>query len=330
VDSNEEGRGQKAESITPGRLLLIYGVAILVIFVVIPAGLYVAVDPERLDLDQSVRGAAAGQFVQLSDGFTHYELGGPPTGRLVVLAAGATVPYYIWDPTFAALVKAGFRVLRYDYYGRGYSDRPDIPFTQELYVRQFAELVDALHITQPFDLMGLSFGGSVITSVAARYPGRVRSLVYFDPAFRMPETMSAIERMPRVWNVITAILDERSWADGQLNDFLHPERFPDWPSRYRVQLQYRGFRLSRLSDAVNNAAADQRDELQQVGNDPRPVLVVWGKQDPNVPFELSASLLGVMPMARLVAVEDAGHLPQWEQPAIVHRALIEFLHEVQP
>jgi pimeloyl-ACP methyl ester carboxylesterase len=248
----------------------------------------------------------------------------------VVLAAGATVPYYIWDPTFAALVQAGFRVLRYDYYGRGYSDRPDVPFTQELYVRQFTELLDAVHITERFDLVGLSFGGSVITSVAARHPGRVRSLVYVDPAFRTPETLGAIESMPRVWNLLTAILDERSWADGQLNDFLHPERFPDWPARYRVQLQYRGFRRARLSDAVNNAEADQRDELQQVGNDPRPVLVIWGRQDPNVPFELSSSLLGVMPSARLVAVDEAGHLPQWEQPAIVHPALIAFLREVEP
>jgi len=323
VDSRSPG-------ITPGRLLLIYGVALFIIFGVVPAGLYVAFDPERVDLDQSVRNSAPGQFVRLSDGFTHYEIGGPPAGPVVVLAAGATVPYYIWDPTFAALVQAGFRVLRYDYYGRGYSDRPDVPFTQELYVRQFTELLDAVHITERFDLVGLSFGGSVITSVAARQPGRVRSLVYVDPAFRTPETLGAIESMPRVWNLLTAILDERSWADGQLNDFLHPERFPDWPARYRVQLQYRGFRRARLSDAVNNAEADQRDELQQVGNDPRPVLVIWGRQDPNVPFELSSSLLGVMPSARLVAVDDAGHLPQWEQPAIVHPALIAFLREVEP
>src|SRR4051812_34564559 len=84
------------------------------------AGLYVAADPEKLDIDQSVRAAAPGAFVRLTDGYTHYELSGPPEGRVVVLAAGISVPYYIWDPTFAALVHAGFRVLRYDYYGRGY------------------------------------------------------------------------------------------------------------------------------------------------------------------------------------------------------------------
>jgi pimeloyl-ACP methyl ester carboxylesterase len=320
----------KSPGITPGRLLAIYGVAILVVFVVIPAALYVAFDPERLELDQSARDSAPGRFVRLGDGFTHYELGGPENGSVVVLAAGATVPYYIWDPTYKALVDAGFRVLRYDYYGRGYSDRPAIPFTQELYVRQFTQLLDALHFTRPFDLAGLSFGGSIITSVAARYPTRVRSLIYLDPAFRTPETLGGLQSMPRLWNVLTAIADERSWADGQLADFLHPERFPDWPARYRVQLQYRGFRRSRLSDAVNNVDTDQRDELQSVGSHPRPVLVIWGRQDPNVPFELSASLLGVMPSARLLAVDEAGHLPQWEQPEIVHAAMIDFLREVQP
>jgi pimeloyl-ACP methyl ester carboxylesterase len=323
----------KPPGISPGRLLLIYGVALVTLFVLVPAALYFILDPERLDLDDAARRSASSgssQFVRLSDGYTHYELGGPADGRVVVLAAGATVPYYIWDPTFKGLVDAGFRVLRYDYYGRGFSDRPNVPFTQELYVRQLRELLDAVHITGPFDLGGLSFGGAVITSVAARYPDRVRSLVYVDPAFRTPQSLTALESTAWAWNVMTAILDERGWADGQLADFLHPERFPDWPDRYRVQLQYRGFRRARLADLRSNVDADQRDELQLVGRSERPVLVIWGKQDPNVPFELSASLMAVMPYARLLAIDQAGHLPQWEQPDVVQPAIVSFLREAHP
>ncbi len=322
--------GNSATGVRPGRLFLIYGGIVFLLFVAVPAIVYYAVDPERLEIDDAVRRSAPGQFARLTDGYTHYELGGPSDGRVVVLAAGASVPYYIWDPTFDALTKAGFRVLRYDYYGRGYSDRPDIPFTQDLYVRQLAQLLDALHISQPIDLAGLSFGGSVITSVADKYPSRIRSLIYMDPAFRTPLTLSPLESMPHLWSFITAIANERLWAEGQLADFLYPQRFPDWPARYRVQMQYRGFRRSRLSDLAVNADVDQRDEVQRVGRSQRPVLIVWGKQDPNVPFEFSESLLQQMPFARLLAVDDAGHLPQWEKPDIVQPAIVAFLREVQP
>ena len=291
------------------------------------SALYVLADPEKLEIDQSVRDSASGQFVRLTDGFTHYEIAGPVDGPVVVLAAGISVPYYIWDPTFKALVDAGFRVLRYDYYGRGYSDRPDIAYTQDLYVRQLSELIAALKISSPIDLAGLSFGGSVVTTFADRFADRTRSLIYVDPAFRSAYTIGLLDSMPFVWNVLTAIFDERWWADGQLGDFYHPERFPEWPDRYRPQIQYRGFRRAQRSTTVSNADFDQDPELKRVGMHPRPVLVVWGKQDNNVPFEFSASLMVAMPRARLVAVDEAGHLPQWEQPAIVHPEMIGFLRQ---
>src|SRR5438552_15439496 len=77
-------------------------------------GVFAAADPERRDLDSAARAGLSGAFASLPDGYTHYELGGPADvndGRVVVLAAGFSVPYYIWDPTFKALTEAGFRVL---------------------------------------------------------------------------------------------------------------------------------------------------------------------------------------------------------------------------
>ena len=301
------------------------------------AALYLLADPERLDLDDSVRRATPGQFVRLTDGYTHFEIAGPstsprpgpPTGHVVVLVAGFSVPYYIWDPTFTALTGAGFRVLRYDYYGRGFSDRPDVPYTDALYVRQLAELLDSLQITDSIDLVGLSLGGGVITSFTDAFPSRVRSLIYMDPSFRTPGPLPPFAGTPFLWNLVAALVAERGWADEQLGDFLHPERFPDWPDRFRVQMQYRGFRRARLSELVANADVDQREQIERVGQQPRPVLVIWAKEDPSVPFESSGPLLEAMPRARLVTVEDSGHLPQWEQPAMAHSAIVEFLHTVK-
>jgi pimeloyl-ACP methyl ester carboxylesterase len=301
---------------------------VAIVFVAIPVGVYKLADPERLDITDAVRRETPGQFVRLTDGYTHFELAGPPAGHVVVLAAGFSVPYYIWDPTFKALTDAGFRVLRYDYYGRGFSDRPDKPYNDEFYVRQLAELLDSQGIVNSIDLAGLSFGGTVISNFADKYPDRVRSLIYVDPAFRSPMSPPSMASMPWMWNIYTAIFEERWWADQQLGDFRHPDRFPDWPARYRVQMQYKGFRQARLSEEVANADVDQRPQLERIGQHPRPVFVIWGKQDPSVSFEFSASLMEMMPRGRLLAVEDSGHLPQWEQPAIVHSGLIAFLHEV--
>jgi pimeloyl-ACP methyl ester carboxylesterase len=58
------------------------------------------------------------------------------------------------------------------------------------------------------------------------------------------------------------------------------------------------------------------------------VLVVWGREDQNVPFQLSDALLQAMPRARLVPVDDAGHLPHWEQPGVVDAAVLGFLREI--
>jgi pimeloyl-ACP methyl ester carboxylesterase len=297
----------------------------IVALVAAPAALYRLLDPERLDLDESVRRATPGQFARLTDGYTHYEVGGPPAAPVVVLAAGFSVPYYIWDPTFKALTDAGFRVVRYDYFGRGFSDRPDTPYTQAFYVRQLTELLQATGMTGTIDLVGLSLGAAVTTSFADAYPDRVRSLIYVDPAFRTPGPPPPFASTPLLWDLLTVLGDQRTWADDQKYDFHHPERFPDWPERYRVQMRYRGFRRARLSELTANAAVDQTEEIERVGRHPRSVLVIWGKQDLSAPFESSDALLDAMPRARLVAVDDAGHLPQWEQPEITHSEMTTFL-----
>src|SRR5438034_6042820 len=241
--------------------------------------LYVLADPEKRNLDPAARAATPGAFALLSDGYTHYELGGPASGdgRVVVLAAGFSVPYYIWDPTFNALTSAGLRVLRYDYYGRGYSDRPSIPFDDEMYVRQLDQLLKHVRIDNPIDLVGISFGGSLITSFADKYPDRVHSLVYFDPSIRRPYQLSLFEHIPPVWSYFTVLLDERYWPDDQLSDFLHPERFPDWTVRYREQMRFKGFRRSRLLEITSNSNVNQSIELERVGKHPRPGMVKWGK-----------------------------------------------------
>ncbi len=306
-----------------------------VLKLVVTAGLYGVtrlVDIEKQTLNDSARDsiqrADGGAFVRLRDGVTHYQIAGPENAPLVVLAAGSSVPGYIWGPTFDSLRAAGYRVLRYDYFGRGWSDRPKIPLTQEVYVHQLAGLLDSLKVQQPITLAGLSYGGTVITSFAAMHPSRVGALVYMDPAIRTPNPIPWYLKVDLVGDLVFQ-WQSRKWAQGQLDDFLHPEKFPDWPERYKPQMRYKGFRRGRLSDREANADLDARVHLAEVGKHPRPVLVVWGKQDRTVPIAMSDALLKALPRAKFVPVDSAGHLPQWEQPGVTHAALLSFLRENQ-
>jgi len=289
--------------------------------------IYRAKDPERRTLDDAARAEAPGQLVRLADGVTHYETAGPDTGRVVALAAGFSVPGYIWDSLYQGLADSGFRVVRYDYFGRGWSDRPEAVYDQDLFVRQLAGLLDSLRITEPVDLAGLSFGGAIITSFADRHPERVRSMLYFDPVFNTGRQLPPEERSARAWNIHMVLRGgTEAMATGQRFDFLHPEEHPDWVARYRVQQQFRGTRESlRRTRAAIAAAPHQAEQLRKLGAAPRPVLIVWGRQDPVAPLEESERLLAAMPRATFVPVDSAAHLPHLEQTSVVVPAVVRFL-----
>jgi hypothetical protein len=81
-------------------------------------------DREKVALSPEVRSRLPGSFIRLEEGFVHYELVGPRDGQVVVLVSGFPSTYMLWDQSLAGLTAAGFRVLRFDLFGAGSSDRP--------------------------------------------------------------------------------------------------------------------------------------------------------------------------------------------------------------
>ncbi len=115
-------------------------------------------------------------------------------------------------------------------------------------------------------------------------------------------------------------------AEGQLFDFLHPARYPDWPARYRVQQRFKGTRETlRRTRAAIAVAPHQQEQLRRLGAEPRPVLIIWGRHDRAAPFVESKALLATMPRAAFVPVDSAAHLPHLEQPGVVAQAVVRFL-----
>jgi pimeloyl-ACP methyl ester carboxylesterase len=281
-------------------------------------------NPEKATLGAEARAGAPGRFVALSHGTTHYEFTGPDSGRVVVLVHGFSVPYYIWDSTAAGLSAAGYRVLRYDLYGRGLSDRPDTRYDGALYDSQLGELLDSLRIAGPVDLVGVSFGGFVTSHYVAGHAARVRTLTLVDPVSEAGP-VPAILRMPVVGSWLWQTRQVPGMADNQLSDFLHPERHPTWPDQYRPQMRLKGFGRALLRSRIMLATVNFDSLFTGVARTGVPVLVLWGRQDHTVPFELSAVVTRNIPAAEFVPVDSSGHLPHIEQAQLVDARLTAFL-----
>ena len=298
---------------------------ILLFLVVAIAAVPLARNAEWSSLDDAARQAAGGSYVELSEGTVHYAVAGPADGQPVLLVHGFSVPYYIWDPTFTALADAGFRVIRYDLYGRGWSDRPEGPYDRARFVRQAAELLDALEVRGAADVVGLSMGGSIVAGLAADHPLRVRRVVLVDPLM-LPRDVSPLD-MPVVGDWLFRAWFLPSMPKGQTSDFVDASRFAHWSERYRPQMRFRGFGRAILSTIRNYFPTDTSRDFRTLASQGRPVLLVWGRQDQTVPFSRSEVVGAILGKHEFLPVDAAGHLPHLEQPDVVHPRLIGFLHD---
>ena len=282
---------------------------------------------ETEELNEATRANTPGSFIQLPDGCTHYELGGEQNGQAVVLVHGFSVPYFIWDSTFEFLTKSGFCVLRYDLFGRGYSDRPKARYDIDTFCGQLRELLDTLGFERVI-LIGLSLGGPISATFTTRYPERVRKLVLIDPAGARSVVLlkSAVaEIMPGISGLLPDPLRSGRWAKKFESDFYDPANLKTFTEKYMVQLKYKGFMRAILATIRHGMLDDFSDTYRQVGIQETPVMLLWGRDDKTVPFAQSDIIREAIPQVEFHAFDHCGHIPHCEKPEEVNPLLLEFL-----
>jgi pimeloyl-ACP methyl ester carboxylesterase len=284
-------------------------------------------DKETIDKNDAFRaGITTGSFAKLSAGYTYYEYANPTADTLLVMVHGFSVPSYIWDSTFNAAVKRGYAALRYDNYGRGYSDNPDVVYDVALFAQQLRELLDYLQVDKPINLMGLSDGGRTISAFAYQYPQRIRYLIYVDAAGfnTMPPKDSTASLMVTEEEIKAFKSDERypKMAAGQLGDFYDSTQFRGWDKRYEEMMKFRGFARALISTNKNRVSLER--EHRSIAASGIPVIAFWGEHDTVVKLEeIRANLMDRFPNAELFVLPKAGHLPHMEQAAMFNSILFD-------
>jgi pimeloyl-ACP methyl ester carboxylesterase len=265
--------------------------------------------------------------IALSHGDTHYDLTGPTDGRPVVLLHGGSVPMWTWDRQVPALAGAGFRVLRYDMFGRGQSALPAASYDRDLFRAQLLELLDGVGIERPAALVGFSFGGATAANFTVRHPDRVERLalvapiVHFDAgnpvvrATRLPLIGASFLRLV----VLKKLVARASllWGEG-------PGTEP-YAGLLERQMAREGFDRALLSFMRGDALGDYRETFRALGRSGCRVLLVWGTADTDVPARDIALLRDVIPRAEYVEIEGVGHGSVFRAADRVNQVLLEFL-----
>jgi 3-oxoadipate enol-lactonase/4-carboxymuconolactone decarboxylase len=239
----------------------------------------------------------------------HYRLDGPEQGQPLILAPSLGTSTRLWDPQIPALART-FRVLRFDLPGHGHSPTLRASTLDDLAALVLdvanAEGMDTFHYA------GVSIGGAIGATLAARHPGRLRSLAMICSSARFGDPEAWHERAKLVREQGTAPLLEataRRWFAQTPDQALLDDLAATDPAGYAA-----------CCDAL--AAYDLRAGLANITV---PTLVVAGREDPATPPAHARELADGIPGATLVELPGAAHLAPADQPERVTQALLAHL-----
>jgi pimeloyl-ACP methyl ester carboxylesterase len=283
---------------------------------------------EQEFLNDDVRKTLSGSFIKLEKGVTHYELEGDENAPLVVLVHGISLAMWVWDNNFKALVDAGFRVLRYDLFGRGYSDRPKAKYDEIFYDDQLTQLLSVLNLaSKSISLIGLSMGGGVCTVFSARHPEMVRSLTLVDSAgFKLPKSgKDIILKTPGLNKFFFSKFGTKILYGGIWRNFYGTEKIPEIQAKFIEQLRFQGFNQAIWSSLQHNPMEELESYYQDVEKSAIPVQIIWGDQDPVIPPSTIDIIKSIIPRSVVHVIKNARHMPQYEYPDIINPFIVAFL-----
>ncbi len=266
-------------------------------------------------------------MVDLSHGATHFQGSGPIDGKPILLIHGVASWSFAWDPLIPSLEAAGRRIIRLDLYGRGFSARPKIDHTVDLYVDQALELLDALEVERPVDVVGWSMGGAVAVALTDKAPQRVDRLALMAPAGLQAGSQIAamVLKIPAVGEVMSSLFVRAAMRRGVAQNFTNFARAPEFLAGMLRSLESPGYSRSVLSCLRNFPFRALSPTYARVGRQERRICLLWGTRDRLVPFSAHKQALALLPNAEFVRLEGLDHACHWEDVDLVAKALTRFL-----
>ncbi len=270
-------------------------------------------DAERMSL---VREGSAYGFADLPLGVTHVRLERPSPGAresdntpLVVLVHGYSTPSFVYDDYFAPLTEAGFAVLAFDLYGRGFSDRPSASYGVDLYAGQLESLLAEVWSDAPVHLVGYSMGGAIVTRFANAHPEQVASVTLIAPAGLVTPAGQGSPVMFKpligewMFRVLGSSVFKRRLSEG-FDSAPEPDAFA---ANFARQFDYRGLDRALL-DTIRAFGRGEFDvDFAATGAANIPVQAYFAEDDSVIPIASADRLAELNPQADIHRFDNGNH-----------------------
>ena len=209
------------------------------------------------------------------------------------------------------------RVIAVDFRCAGRSEKPIGSFELSDIAEDAEALLRALGIPEAVDVIGAALGSLVGALLAIRHPDRVRRLMMcaVAPDMAGPTRAYVAQRAEKV-----RVVGMRGVAEASLaNSFpaAHPEQRAAYDAIYLGNDPAAYAELSLALARLEMTAADWAAICA-------PVLVASGAHDFLWPPDIGRQVAALIPNARFVVMEEAGHFPHLQAPGPLVRLAGEF------
>lgn len=217
-----------------------------------------------------------------------------------------------WSKVKELLESKGEKVFIPDLPGFGETATLDRPWLIDDYVNWVGEYIKS--ISEPFFLVGHSFGGGLSAVFASRFPEKIKKLILVDPAIIRVKNPKR-ELLAKIAKII------------KIFSFLPFYQLIRKVFYKFIASDYPGLEGAMRETYLNVVKKDLSYCLSDISS---PTLLIWGKKDKITPLKDGFKIKEKISGAKLELINDVGHRPHFETPEILSEKIIKFLENRSP
>lgn len=222
-----------------------------------------------------------------------------------------------------------YTCIVFDNRGVGLSDKPDEPYSIEMFADDLRELLDHIGVRRAH-ILGISMGGFIAQEFALKYPDRVLSLVLVSTHFGGEKArQTPKETMDAILSIREEELGAREALRRKMAFAFNSKYFEENPEEIDQIISWRIEEAQPRYAWLRQAGAVQGFNLgNKASKIKAPTLIVAGTNDRVVPYQNAELLLETIPNSELVLFEGGSHLIFIENADSFNKVVMDFLSEV--